>query len=665
MDATFTGSESQARSKFAIQIDLNVLNHLGMSLYSNTPAVLTEIISNAWDADANNVEITIDSSSQEVVIVDDGHGMSAEDIEEKFLKVGYARRSQGRAQSDKLERQVMGRKGIGKLAMFSLANKIHVISHKEGFSPQGFEVDVSALQKSIESGDVYEARKINVSKDIPLGTSIKLFDLNKSINKTEGYLRKRLARRFSVIGDGNDFSVKINNSPITTSDRDFLSDIQFLWELDHSDSKRVSSCSNLIENDVIDSCVSYDGVEYKLSGYIGSVSKPSQLTKDSEISNNSITVISNGRVFEENILLEFGSAKVFTSYLVGEVVADFVDANELPDMATSSRQQLQQNDPRYAVLKSYLEGVLKNIDKKWDEWRRSLGVEEAKKESPVLQSWLDKLKKQERTSAEKLIGKVNTIRFSGGDDQQREAKKSVLKNTVLAFEKLRIMDNLDSLDKISNLASENFKEVFSSIDDIESSLFYDITSQRLKVIDKFKKITDNDELEKVVQSYLYDHLWLLDPSWERVTGSSVIEQTLTKELRQADPTTDSGARIDIAFKTVSGRHVIIEMKRPSVTPKLRDLVDQGHRYVTAVNQWYRNNPKSCDPNGKPPTIEVILLVGKGYEEDYPGYISGQLSSINGSLLTYNDLITQSLQAYKEYHDKRVEASDLKKLVESI
>ena len=37
---------------FGFNIDLNVLNHLGLSLYSSTPAVLTEIVSNAWDADA-------------------------------------------------------------------------------------------------------------------------------------------------------------------------------------------------------------------------------------------------------------------------------------------------------------------------------------------------------------------------------------------------------------------------------------------------------------------------------------------------------------------------------------------------------------------------------------------------------------------------------------
>jgi hypothetical protein len=45
------------------RIELNVLNHLGIGLYSSTPAVVTEIISNAWDADASKV--TIDLKSQE------------------------------------------------------------------------------------------------------------------------------------------------------------------------------------------------------------------------------------------------------------------------------------------------------------------------------------------------------------------------------------------------------------------------------------------------------------------------------------------------------------------------------------------------------------------------------------------------------------------------
>lgn len=65
-------------NKFIMSLSLNVLNHLGINLYSNIPAVLSEIVANSWDADATRVDITI--SDDEIVIKDDGCGMSAEDI---------------------------------------------------------------------------------------------------------------------------------------------------------------------------------------------------------------------------------------------------------------------------------------------------------------------------------------------------------------------------------------------------------------------------------------------------------------------------------------------------------------------------------------------------------------------------------------------------------
>lgn len=44
---------------YRMTVDLNVLDHLGINLYSNIAAVLTEAVANAWDADAENVEIGI------------------------------------------------------------------------------------------------------------------------------------------------------------------------------------------------------------------------------------------------------------------------------------------------------------------------------------------------------------------------------------------------------------------------------------------------------------------------------------------------------------------------------------------------------------------------------------------------------------------------------
>lgn len=156
---------------------------------------------------------------------------------------------------------------------------------------------------------------------------------------------------------------------------------------------------------------------------------------------------------------------------------------------------------------------------------------------------------------------------------------------------------------------------------------------------------------------------VIDPSWERVTGTSVMEQTLTKELKQINPDAASGARIDIAFKTVSGKHVIIEMKRPKVHPDIMNLVAQGNKYVQATTQWFSITLKIA--RWKYTAYRSNILVGSGYLQENQHFINMQLLSINGKILTYNDLIVQSKQAYAEYQDKKNDAARIMKIVEGI
>lgn len=63
-----------------MSMSLNVLNHLGLNLYSNHPAVLSEVVAYAWDADAATVQITLDTVNETVVVTDDGLGMTLDDI---------------------------------------------------------------------------------------------------------------------------------------------------------------------------------------------------------------------------------------------------------------------------------------------------------------------------------------------------------------------------------------------------------------------------------------------------------------------------------------------------------------------------------------------------------------------------------------------------------
>ena len=52
----------------------------------------------------------------------------------------------------------------------------------------------------------------------------------------------------------------------------------------------------------------------------------------------------------------------------------------------------------------------------------------------------------------------------------------------------------------------------------------------LKLLKKFQQITDDDMREKVIQEYLFNHLWLLDPAWERVDGTEYMERTVLNAL---------------------------------------------------------------------------------------------------------------------------------------
>lgn len=133
--------------KFQMSINLQVLNHLGLNLYSNTSAVLSEVVANAWDADATEVKIQIDGDT--ITIADNGVGMDLSDINNKYLTVGYQKRKES-GESPNLHRPVMGRKGIGKLSLFSIANIVKVYSRKNN-ELNGFEIDTNSLKAAIET----------------------------------------------------------------------------------------------------------------------------------------------------------------------------------------------------------------------------------------------------------------------------------------------------------------------------------------------------------------------------------------------------------------------------------------------------------------------------------------------------------------------------------
>lgn len=142
---------------FEMTVDLNVLEHLGINLYSNIAAVLTEAVANAWDADAENVIVRVDPNSEWIEIEDDGVGMTVDELNGKYLRVGYRRREEdgehGRITAKK--RPVMGRKGLGKLSLFSIAETIEVQSARDGSEAAGFTMRVDGIKQAVSDKKPY------------------------------------------------------------------------------------------------------------------------------------------------------------------------------------------------------------------------------------------------------------------------------------------------------------------------------------------------------------------------------------------------------------------------------------------------------------------------------------------------------------------------------
>ncbi|MFE1952242.1 ATP-binding protein [Streptomyces sp. NPDC059524] len=101
-----------------------LMSTLGEELISNERVALTELVKNAYDADASLVVIRFVEPLQvgvgAVEVWDDGHGMSPETVRSTWLEIATPHRHRS-PRSEELGRRVLGAKGIGRFSAARLA----------------------------------------------------------------------------------------------------------------------------------------------------------------------------------------------------------------------------------------------------------------------------------------------------------------------------------------------------------------------------------------------------------------------------------------------------------------------------------------------------------------------------------------------------------------
>ncbi len=369
-------SRTLRKAQFYFEISLSVLNHLGRKLYRSFITVLGEAISNAWDADATNVRIYLDIEKNTMIIKDDGLGMSKDDFQDKFLKIGYSKRKEGSC-SPKRNRPFIGRKGIGKLALLSCAEKITVVSKVRHGRYVGGVIDNSGLDKAITDDLTPKEYPLQDWNRAPLepymknhkqGTIILFEKINEGVRHTIGFLKKSIALyfRFSLLD--RSFNIYLNDEKITTSCLDDLAmKTEFLWEINDIRDPYTGYLKRIFTPERNESRTLK--LKGDIKGFIASVEKPRDLKITTADERVGVDLFVNGRLREKDILKHMPTARVVESYLYGQIHCDLLD--DKVDRFTSSRESVVADDPKFSKIIELLKTkVLNEVLNDWDVWRR-------------------------------------------------------------------------------------------------------------------------------------------------------------------------------------------------------------------------------------------------------------------------------------------------------
>ena len=113
-------------------------------------------------------------------------------------------------------------------------------------------------------------------------------------------------------------------------------------------------------------------IQYTLEGWIGihsSVSKDVAKNNDPnfEKSNgynpNQLRLYVRNKLAIENFLNVINNNQAFVNYIEGELSFDILDDDDLPDIATSNRQSMDEHDERIQLLKNLVEPIIQNLIK--------------------------------------------------------------------------------------------------------------------------------------------------------------------------------------------------------------------------------------------------------------------------------------------------------------
>jgi len=656
-------------NRYVMRITRMTVDKLGVRLYDRVSAVVAELLANAYDADAENVVVRVplatllarknretrevEGYGYTIEVEDDGHGMTREEANDHFLKVGKDRRAdpaQG-GHSRRKRRSVMGRKGIGKLAPFGICKRIEILSAGGDKTDEGYLVShfIMPYDKILDDDDKQVAMEVGDQDGTyrsKRGTLVRLIDFLPKRVPNQEVFHRQMARRFGLHQPDFKISVEDTRNPQENLPFEIGSfDIPLLEDT------RV---------DVSEVPVSLPDEQRDLpvSGWMGLAK---EAYRNEEMAG--VRIYARGKIVATT--RAFGQSAGFTgeftvrSYLVGEIHAEWLDEDEGEDLVTTDRQDiLWESDYGRAFREwgsEWIRKIAANSRKPRRKRVEQLFLQVSGLEAEAKRRFADHDIVSTALEFGKQIG-----RFAAEDELEDREYVSGLTQVVLSVAPHKaLMDALGAFHKRTfgeGGGVDSLLDLFSKTRIAEMASYAQIAYQRVRAIRELGDALETGGHEPVLQKILAEAPWLIDATWAPITTNQSLnlfkkkfaaffeDQYGMEEVFSID---HGRKRPDFTLVNLSRRLHIVEIKAVGHRFANADW-DRLHNYLEAFDKFFLANQELAKAFPEGWVVDLVCDSVRISDRDKKGAYELWQSKNRIKQISWSDFLTRATQANEAF-----------------
>jgi hypothetical protein len=623
-----------------------VIDHLGIEMYQSPVAAIAELISNAWDADATDVQIELPSSLSSGAVIrlrDNGSGMTFDEIQTKYLNVGYNRRKDDPGTlTPKRSRPLMGRKGIGKFAGFGIAAVVEIeTTSEENGETTTFSLNLEALRGK---GDEYVGRdpiEVDVvsyfgpdeDRRKDHGSVVTLRNLTIKRNISLSQFGRSMARRFLLLQRADDFTVTVNGSGLPAAED--LEKIEFSFPTDYRAGEGPAGLT-VKEGWGIEQLPGGGEIRWRIIFYKDTID-------DEELTG--ISVFAHKKLAQRPFLFNLSGGlggQAGTAYISGQVEADFIDERST-DMIATERQRINWELEDTQPLLEWGQQRVRQLLRLWRDRRAEAKVDAIKKRLEPFAQRVARRPQHERQVIERAlhsIAKITTLSSS----QFAELATSML----TAWEGGRLQDLIYTMSRADELDEAQLLQILAESRVLSALSAAERVRNQLELVRGLGRRIQDRELENAVRDYIAENPWLIAHEWETFHKEIGVRHLVDEALQESGMTTDVdwNARVDLVLSS-SRTLLVVEFMRPGLKINF-DHLQRFERYVLILREKVIANASQFD------TVHGLLVAD---HLDRGAGVAGKLQTLRANgmeALDWPGLLARAEAQWVDYFDLLLE-----------